>query len=143
MSGPTKGMVAGQPITTGAQTKEFDEGYERIFGTDRKPIRGRFVYCPERGECVEVGADWTDTERRAQTITEELVYGKIQSTDGEDLSSRKKHREYMKRNGVTLASDYSDEYRQRAESRKEMQESKTVREAVERAWHNHTEKRRK
>ena len=62
MSGPTRGMVAGQAITTQAQTKEFDEGYERIFGKAHRPARGSFVWSEEAGAMVERGADWAGTD---------------------------------------------------------------------------------
>jgi hypothetical protein len=118
MSAPKRGMVAGQPIQTGAQTKEFDEGYERVFGKGGGE-RGRFVY--RDGQMVNVDPDWTDAERRAQTATEELVHGKTQTTDGVDISSRKKRREYMAALGVTDSSDYSPEWveRRKADTKKE------------------------
>lgn len=136
MSGPTKGMVAGMPINTGAQTKEFDEGYERTFGKDRKPIRGRTVYTSggqPLPEPVEIDADWTGAEKRAQTPTEELAYGKLgRTTDGVDVSSRRKHREYLKATGFTVASDFSPEYQAREAASRERAEDRRTREAVER-----------
>lgn len=103
MGAPKRGMVAGQPIQTQAQTAEFDEGYERIFGKGGGE-RGRFVY--RDGQCVRVGADWTDAERRAGQ-SEEEAYGHAVTADGVDISSRRKRREYMAATGVTDSSDYS------------------------------------
>lgn len=103
-------MVAGQAITTQAQTKEFDEGYERVFGKGGGE-RGRFI-CRD-GELVRVDSGWTDAEKRAETMTEELVHGKTTTSDGVDISSRKKRREYMNATGVTDFSDYSDGWRER------------------------------
>jgi hypothetical protein len=100
-------MVAGQPIATGAQTKEFDEGYERVFGKGTKE-RGRFVY--RDGQMVRVDGDWTDAERRAQTSTEGIEYSNAVTTDGVDISSRRKRRDYMTATGVTDSSDFSREY---------------------------------
>lgn len=71
--------------------------------------RRRYMFCRETKEMVEVGADWSDAERRAPTVTEELVYGGAgTATDGTPINSRKKHREYMKANGLALASDYTE-----------------------------------
>lgn len=124
-------MVAGQSITTQAQTKEFDAGYERIFGKERKPCRGRFVV--RDGQTVDVAEDWTDAEARAQTVTEELAYGNLgKTTDGVDVSSRKKHREYLKSTGLALAGDFSQEYQQKEAARRERHEDKERREIVER-----------
>ncbi len=131
MSGaPKRGMVAGQAITTQAQTKEFDEGFDRIFGTVRNKQRGRFVY--RDGQMVSVDEDWTDATSRAQTATEELTYARLKATDGTDISSRKKHREYLKANGLCQASDYSKEYQEKAAASRERAEDKARHEMVER-----------
>lgn len=107
MSAPKRGMVAGQAIQTQAQTKEFDEGYERVFGKGGGE-RGRFIY--RDGGLVRVDSDWSDAEARAPTLTEGLVHGNTTTSDGVDISSRKKRREYMAATGVTDFSDYSPEW---------------------------------
>lgn len=120
MSGPTRGMVAGQAIQTQAQTKEFDEGYERIFGKERQAGRGRYRYDADAGQVVAIDSDWTDTESRAQTPTEGIVYGNAQATDGADLSSRRKHRDYMKANGLSMAGDFKEHWQKKAKEREEV-----------------------
>ncbi len=76
--------------------------------------RRRWVYT-EGGqhlpEPIEVDLGWSDAPRLAQTPTEEILYGKTQATDGTDLSSRRKHREYMKRNGLAMTSDYQEHWK--------------------------------
>lgn len=137
MSGPTRGMVAGQPIKSQAQTKEFDEGHERIFG-NVKPKRGRTVYTSggePLPEPIEVGDDWSGDAGRAQTVTEELVYGGIKATDGTPINSRKKHREYLNQNGLAMASDYSEAYQEREAGRRDREETKKVRAQVDRDVH--------
>ncbi len=106
MSGPTKGMVAGQPIKTGAQTEAYDEGHSRVFGEAGKE-RGRWVYT-EKGP-VKVSTDWEDpTQRQGPPLTSEAeIHGNSVTSAGEDISSRRRRREYMKRTGLTDASDYS------------------------------------
>ncbi len=113
MSAPKRGMVAGQPIQTQAPSKEYDEGYEAIFGKDRKPIRGRWRINPETGESEPIGEDWTDAETRAAHTTEEIAYGNLRTSDGVDISSRKKRREYMAATGVTDSSDFGPGYQER------------------------------
>lgn len=117
MSGPTKGMVAGQPIQTGAQSKEFDEGYARTFGEPRSRKGGRWRWDEERKEMVEIGADWSDAPRRAPVTTEGLVYNNLQATDGADISSRRKHREYMEHNGLSMVSDFKETWQRAAKER--------------------------
>lgn len=133
MSAPRRGMVAGQAITTQAQTAEFDEGYERIFGDKRKPCRGRFIY--RDGQAINVDEGWTDAEQRAQTGTEELTYGGVRATDGTPINSRKKHAEYLKQNGLCMAGDFSDGWRENHRSSEDRKETKQIREIVDRATH--------
>lgn len=138
MSAPTRGSVAGQAIQSQAQTREFDEGYERVFGKVRKPARGRTVYTSggePLPEPIEVGDDWTDAERRAQTATEELTYGGARATDGTPINSRKKHREYLKRNGLTHASDFSPQYTENVKANQERETAREIRQIVDRDVH--------
>ncbi len=123
MSAPKRGMVAGQAIVSGPMSKEFDEGFERIFGTPSKE-RGRFVWSQEAGRMVRIGEDWTDAPRRAPTATEELVYGGMRTASGDDISSRAKHREHLKATGSTLLSDYSDEWRAKRKASAEREQDK-------------------
>jgi hypothetical protein len=133
MSAPKRGMVAGQPIQTQAQNKEFDAGYDRIFGPNRRPVRGRFVV--RDGKVVNVDEDWTDAERRAATPTEELIYGGAKATDGTPINSRKRHREYLKHNGLAMAADYSPAYQEREAARRDREEDRKVRSQVDRDVH--------
>ncbi len=57
---------------------------------------------------VEISADWTDAEKRAPVPTEGVVYSNLRTTDGVDVSSRTKHRDYMKSNGLALVGDYAE-----------------------------------
>jgi hypothetical protein len=147
MSGPTKGMVAGKAITTGDLTREFEEGFERIFGKDRKPVRGRFVYDAEAGQMVEVGAEWTDTPRRAQTPTEELTYGGVRATDGTDISSKRKRREWMKQNNLADADDFKGTWekaeKERAKYYQGTHDTREIRETVGRALYESRKARKR
>ena len=141
MSAPTKGMVAGQPIKTGTLTKEYEDEHARIFGTERKPVRGRFVYSPEAGGMVEVGSDWTDTERRAQTATEGLTYDGVRATDGTDISSKRKRREWMKENNLADTDDFKGTWakaeQERAKYYTGQHDTRELRETVGRAAYEH------
>jgi hypothetical protein len=80
--------------------------------------RRRYRFNEETQQMEEVGADWTDAERRALTPTEELTYGGLgTSTDGTPINSRTKHREYMKRNNLTVADDYKGVWEKAAKER--------------------------
>lgn len=44
-------------------------------------------------------------------------YDGLRATDGTDISSRAKHREYMKRHGLTTADDFTETWKKNAEKR--------------------------
>lgn len=96
--------------------------------------RRRWVYTNKGQPCepYEVGGDFTGAETRAQTATEELVYGGTLATDGTPINTRKRHREYLKQNGLAMAHDYSPAYQEREAARRERHEDKERREMVER-----------
>jgi hypothetical protein len=96
--------------------------------------RTRYLWDPESKSLVEVGAEWTDTERRAPVVTEELVYGKAGAINGVDISSRKKHREYLKANNLAMASDFTEHApKVRREALARTEEKRAIRETVGRA----------
>lgn len=70
--------------------------------------RRRFRFNEDTQALEEVPNDYTGASRRAQTATEELTYGGLQATDGAPINSRRKHREYMQRNGLALAGDFTN-----------------------------------
>lgn len=76
--------------------------------------RRRYIYrevAPGEIVAIEISDDHQLTERRAPVATEELVYGKAGAVaTGEDISTKRKFREYMKREGVAHASDYSAQH---------------------------------
>lgn len=78
----------------------------------------RYRYDPELKRCVEIGADWSDTEKRAPMPTEQLVYGGLgKATDGTPIDTRSKHRDYMKATGTTLAGDFTETWKKAADER--------------------------
>lgn len=149
MSAPTKGMVAGKPIQTGTQTKEWDEGFSRTFG-ERKPARGRFVYT-QGGEPLEspihVDAEWKQPDSGPTLKSEEEVYGSLTpATDGSRLDTRRRHREYMQANNLTMDSDFKGVWAEAEKKREAMYrgdfDHKARREAIERAAYDVEKKRR-
>lgn len=137
MSGPTKGMVAGQPIQTGAQTKAFDDGYDRIFG-ERRPQRGRWIWDEEAKQMVQVDAGWTDAEARAPVATEGVVYSNLRATDGTDVSSRAKREQYMKQKGLVATGDFTEHWRKADKARaagESAADARERREIIGRALH--------
>lgn len=143
MSTPKRGMVAGQPITTGAQTKEYDEGFERTFG-ERKPERGRFVY--RDGQAVRVGEDFQGTRGLTAPVSDLYMDG-IAATDGTDIGSRKKRHEWMKANNLADADDFKGTWEKAAKERaayyQSTHDTKEIRETVGRALYERRKKGRR
>ncbi len=85
--------------------------------------RTRYVYRKnsETGEveAFNVSEDFVGERRDGNHRSEEEVYGKVQATDGTDLSTRRRHREYMARNGLTIADDYKGEWEKAAKVREQ------------------------
>ena len=96
---------------------------------------------------VEVSEDWANTGHEGGHKSEEEIFGKLVATDGTDISTRKRHREYMKANGLTLADDYRASWTkaqaERDRAAKEGPSSKARRESIERAVHQLTNRRGK
>lgn len=81
--------------------------------------RRRYRYDKESKQVVEIDSDWTDVERRAPVATEGIVYGSLgTSTDGTPIDTRKRHREYMKQNGLALTGDYTQTW-EKAQARRD------------------------
>lgn len=80
--------------------------------------RRRFVWDPDLKELVEVSTDYDQPARNDGSLWNDRHYENLQATDGTDISSRAKHREYMKRNGLTTADDFKQEWA-KAEKRRD------------------------
>lgn len=98
-------------------TDAYRENYERIHG--EKPIqRGKWVWDNVRGELVPAHEYGLKTEPEVRTeISTDRHYENIGATDGTDIGSRRKHQEYMKRHGLTLADDFKGEWNKAEQSR--------------------------
>lgn len=58
----------------------------------------------------------------ANALAGDRHYDGLRATDGTDISTRTKHREYMKRNGLAMASDFKNTW---ASSQKEREALRT------------------
>lgn len=109
--------------------------------------RRRWVYVetsPGHVEAVEVSAE-REPEARLQ-ISMDTHYDGLRTTEGIDIGSRRKHQQYMKDNGLTLADDYRQSW---ADARKQRDDFFTGnsgkeerREAIAKAIHSLQNRRR-
>jgi hypothetical protein len=108
----------------------------------------RYVYKPnhpranERGfvDYAFIGSD--SEEARNAPIMLDRFYENTTATDGTDIGSRKKHRDYMRRMGVTHSSDFSSKWYENLRKDRERRDKEERREAVARATYEVLERRK-
>jgi len=69
----------------------------------------RYYYNKDTGRVEPVTPEWEAENNRkpAPYLTEGVEYSNLRTTDGHDISSRTKRREYMENHGITDASDFA------------------------------------
>lgn len=135
-----RGMVVGEPIVSQAQTREFDEGYERAFGKDRKPQRGRWVWDAAQGRLVPASEYRAPPpEAKDAALLVGRFYEGVPLPDGTVVQSRKQYNDHLRAKGLTNASDFSPGYFDgvKKEQAREMERSAVdaVREQFDRVSH--------
>lgn len=72
--------------------------------------RRRFIQDPVTFELIEVTADYVAPARESAknngALWNDRHYDGVRATDGTDISTRSKHRDYMKRNNLTTVDDF-------------------------------------
>jgi hypothetical protein len=112
-----RGTVVGEPVVSQANNEEFREGYARTFG-DKPVVRGHWVWDPIN-KCLVDSADCVPLpEAKDAPILSGRFYENTAATDGTDIGSRRRHREYMKSRGLTTADDFKDTWK-REEARRQ------------------------
>ena len=100
--------------------------------------RRRWIQDRKTGELIEVTADY-QAEMRTDSgaLWGDRSYEGMKAPDGTDISTRTKHREYMKANGVTTMDDFTNSWAKAKESRERyMTEGGSFKRAdIERAIH--------
>ena len=73
--------------------------------------RRRFIQMKEPPyELIEVTDDYTSPARGDSALWGDRSYEGMVAPDGTDISSRTKHREYMKAKGLTTMDDFKDSW---------------------------------
>ena len=81
-------------------------------------MKRRYVQDPKTLELIEVTEDYSAPMRAdAGVLWGDRHYDGLKAVDGADISTRTKHREYMKANNVTLADDFKNTWAQAKEAR--------------------------
>lgn len=80
--------------------------------------RRRYIQDPQTLELVEVTSDYSATRNDAKNrVHGDLHYDGLRAPDGTDISTRTKHREYMRATGLTTADDFSSSWSKAKEQR--------------------------
>jgi hypothetical protein len=80
--------------------------------------RRRFIQDPETLELIEVTSDHQPDARAGDaSLWGDRSYDGLRAPDGSDISSRSKHKAYMKATGLTTADDFKGSWAQSQQAR--------------------------
>jgi len=131
-----RGTANNEPIVSQAQTEAFDEGYDRTFGKDRKPTRGRWVFDVAQQKLVPVDEYVApSSDAKDALIMAGRFYEGTQAIDGADISTRRRHRDYMKANGLAPADDFSPGWYAKVKKAEQDEARRQRREVIARKMH--------
>lgn len=83
--------------------------------------RRRYIQDRHTGELIEVTSDYQAPLRNdAGALWGDRHYDGARATDGTDISTRSKHREYMRANNVTTVDDFKDTWAKAREQRERL-----------------------
>jgi hypothetical protein len=129
-------------IRTKPVTREYEAGFERTFAERQGQKGGRWIYDPALHAMVRLTPDWQPESRRVPVVGDSHYDGLRSPMDGADISSRTKHREYMRRHGLTTTDDYKDTWAKAAKDREaSIASDKSRREEIGRAWYQQETRR--
>lgn len=139
MSEPTRGSVAGKPIQTGTVTKEYEEGFQRIFGEPKQGQKGRrWRWDTKLGKLVPAGFV-EDRQAIHAGVMAGRFYENTKALDGTDIGSRRKRTEYMRQRNLADTGDFKGVWEKADKERQSIRsgdfDRKARREAVGRAWY--------
>ena len=75
--------------------------------------RRRFIWDRELDTLVEVTPDYEQPGRddARNILASDAIYDGLRASDGTPIDTRTKHREYMRRNGLTTIDDFTDTWK--------------------------------
>lgn len=97
-------------------SRQYEAEADRIFGADRKPQRGRWIYDPAQGKCVPADEYVPPEAKHGAGIMVDRFMEGDRAPDGTDIGSRRKRKDWMR---ATDSVDYSDFAGAREQRRKE------------------------
>ena len=83
--------------------------------------RRRYIQDRQTGELIEVTSDYQAPMRNdAGALWGDRHYDGARASDGTDISTRSKHRDYMRANNVTTVDDFKDTWAKAREQRERL-----------------------
>jgi len=129
-----RGTAVGEPVVSQARTPEFDAGYDRAFGPDRKPERGRWVMVDGKLVSAE---DYRPPARAvdAPIIADRIHEGTTLDVGDRivDIGSRRKRRQFMRETGLVESSDCSKAWLAKQAAEKDKRADRATDNAFEQA----------
>lgn len=143
-----RGMANGEQIHSQANTKEYGERFDAIFGKDRKAKPGRYVFDEAQQKFVPAEEYVPPVEAKDAPIMAGRFYENLQSpVDGSDIGSRKRYLEHCKEKGITPISDYKEHLEKKTQERAKVLKGDfdhaQRREDVARAWYELENRKRR
>jgi hypothetical protein len=127
-----RGMVVNESIQSQAATDEFREAHDRIWG-DKPVQRGRWIW-DEQAQRLVRAEDYVPPSLAVDApVMVDRFYENTRATDGTDIGSRRKHRQYMKDRGLAPADDFSPGYYAKLNAEKKRDQDRNRRETLARA----------
>ena len=78
----------------------------------------RYRYDAKAKRVIKISAERIAERKNSdRALWNDTHYDGARTTDGKDISSRKKHRQYMKDNNLTTSDDYTNEWKAAAKER--------------------------
>ena len=108
-------------------SKKFEDGYDAIFGKDKKPERGSWVQDSKTGEFIPKG-EYQTVDPDAPMVLKALDEF-ISPIDGQRITDRGQLRRHNKQHGVTNIADYGSSYFDRKQSERDAVLSGNTRQA--------------
>lgn len=126
-------------MSTGADNKTmpgsaaYRDSYDRIFGKDKEPQRGRFVWDAEKHAFVPEGEYVAPATALTAPVLSGRFYENTVAIDGKtDIGSRRRYNEYLKQNDYCHAGDFSPQYIAKEKAQREAKDRAETRETVAR-----------
>jgi hypothetical protein len=130
-------------IKTRPVTKDYEAGYEKAFGKSSGQ-RGRWIWDPTQKKLVTPGEYRSPQRALDAPILAGRFYESTAATDGTDIGSRRRHRDYMKAKGLAMHCDYTETFKKKEAERAayvsgtDTRDMPERREEVSRAWYERT-----